>query len=367
MSALKNTPLRDFHLELGAKMVPFSGWNMPVQYPGGILAEHRHTRTACSVFDICHMGEFRISGPGCATALDLALARPVSDLAVGSCRYNLLLEATGGVLDDLIVYRMEPEDFFIVVNAGNIDSDAAVFRERLPEQVDFSDLSERLAKLDLQGPRSAEVLGRLGLEAAGLPRYYHWNFQELDGIRCIVSRTGYTGELGFELYFDAEYADELWTLLLETDPVRPAGLGARDTLRLEMGYALYGHELRREWTPLDCSLQGLIRLEGDRDFIGRSALIAQKSPRRAVAVRLDGRRAARAGAAVFDAAGREIGVVTSGAFGPSLGAACALCNLESGPELAPGTLLELAAGSDRLPARVTPLPLVKDTSLRAKI
>lgn len=367
MGALKNTPLAEAHTAMGAKMVPFAGWNMPVQYPGGILAEHRHTRAECSLFDISHMGEFRAAGAGAAAALDGALARSSGDLKIGSCRYNLLLNDAGGVLDDLIVYRMDEEDFFLVVNAGNIASDFAVLRTRLPETIELRDLSDELAKFDLQGPRSAEVLGKLGLPAAELPGYYKHRMAEVGGVRCILSRTGYTGELGFELYFRAEAAPELWELFLSTSPVRPAGLGARDTLRLEMGYALYGHELDDKRTPFDCGLGALLKLDDGREFVGRTALRSGKPARQLKAVVLESRRAARAGAKVSDASGTEVGHVTSGAFSPTLGQAVALCDLDAAFPAPEGTKLLLETGAAVSGGTVTAAPFVKETSLRVKL
>lgn len=367
MGALKNTPLLDEHLALDAKMVPFAGWNMPVQYPGGILAEHKHTRTRCSIFDISHMGEFRVAGAGAAAALDRALARATSDLKIGSCRYNFLLNEAGGVLDDLIVYRMDEEDFFIVVNAGNIASDFAAFTARMPETLELRDLSDDLAKFDLQGPEAAAVLAKLGLDPVKLPGYYRHTMAEVGGVRCILSRTGYTGELGFELYFRAEAAPELWKLFLATSPVAPAGLGARDTLRLEMCYALYGHELDDKRTPFDCGQGALVKLDDGRDFVGKSALLAGKPARQLRPVKLDSRRAARAGARVFASDGREVGRVTSGAFCPTLGAAAALCDLDAAFPCPEGTLLELETGSVTTPGKVVSAPFVAETSLRAKV
>ncbi|MCQ2380129.1 MAG: glycine cleavage system aminomethyltransferase GcvT [Victivallaceae bacterium] len=364
MGAYLETPLCKTHVELGAKMVPFAGWNMPVQYPGGILAEHQHTRTQCSLFDICHMGEFQINGAAAAESLDRALARKVSDLAIGSCRYNLLLNDQGGIMDDLIVYRMAGDDFMLVVNAGTIATDAAAIKERLSDGVGFRDMSKDMAKLDLQGPRAAEVLAEFDIAAETLPAYYHWTFADLGGLKCILSRTGYTGELGFELYFSAAYAVDLWNELLDISPVRPAGLGARDTLRLEMGYALYGHELKAEWTPADCGLAALARTDTYRDFVGRKALAAATPTRRRVAVRLSGRRAARAGDRVLDASGNPVGVVTSGTFCPTLGVACALCSVEADAVLPPDGSIVLANDRANLDGTVVETPFVKETSLR---
>lgn len=367
MSAVKNIPLSELHAEWGAKMVPFAGWNMPVQYPGGILAEHRHTRSECSLFDISHMGEFRIAGNGAAAALDKALARTSSDLKIGACRYNLLLAEDGGIIDDLIVYRMEEEDFFLVVNAGNIAVDFETIVSRMPEGMDCTDLSNDLVKFDLQGPKAAEVLAKLGVDKAALPGYYRHTMLDIDGVRCIVSRTGYTGELGFELYFRADMAEDMWNTLCETVPVKPAGLGARDTLRLEMGFALYGHELDRNRSPFDCGLGALVDLSGDRDFTGKAALIDRAVTRQLKPVVLESRRAARAGAKVFDGSGKEIGTVTSGAFSPTLGYSIAICDITADADAPEGCVLQLETGSALTAGKVATTPFVKETSLRAKI
>lgn len=364
---LKSTVLLKCHEALGAKMVPFSGWNMPVQYPEGILAEHAHTRKECSLFDICHMGEFRMAGKGAVAALDRMLARPVADLPVGGCRYNYLLNDAGGVIDDLIVYRMDTDDCFIVVNAGNIEADFRRMKSLIDGCLTFENLSQYIAKLDLQGPKSAEVLEKFGLAKDSLPGYFHWRNAEIEGIRCILSRTGYTGELGFELYFNADYAEKLWTELLAVPPVKPAGLGARDTLRLEMGYALYGHELNSELSPLDCGAAPLLNLDLPRDFAGKAALLARPIKKQLVGIRLDGRRAARAGAAVMNEREEIIGQVTSGAFAPSLNAAVAMCSTDVEFALKPGDKLLLESGREKLPGSVVTLPFYPDGTVRMKL
>ena len=333
MSALKNTPLVEYHIELGAKMVPHAGWNMPQQYPEGIIAEHRHTRAACSIFDNCHMGEFRLAGPGAVAFADRLTARPLADLPVGRCRYNLLLNEAGGVIDDIIAFRMAEDDFFWVVNAANTAVDAAWIKAHLPESgVLFQDLSADLAKLDLQGPKSADVLGALGFDVAQLPAYFHWITADVDGIRCIISRTGSSGELGYELFFDEEYADQLWDLLLSTEPVMPAGLGARDTLRLEMGYPLHGHELQPEWSPFDSGLGEWLDPAAEREFIGRDALRKRLQTRQAVGVKLDSRR--------------------------SIDVECAV---------SPGVRVLLEAGAAKLPGTVEKLPFHHAGTVREKL
>ncbi len=321
-------------------MVDFAGWEMPVQYKG-ILAEHEHTRKHVSLFDICHMGEFRITGDGAAAALDAVFARPVADQKTGVCRYNFLLDEAGMVMDDLIVYRISETEFFIVVNAGTRESDAALIQSLLPGTVAFSDESDGTAKLDLQGPESARVLAACGLDAAALPAYFHFRRATVCGIDCLLSRTGYTGELGFELYLASGRAVELWNRLLEHPAVEPAGLGARDTLRLEMGYALYGHELNDQLTPLEAGYGSMLKLEENpgRVFHGSAALRQHRVTRTLAGIRLDGRRAARAGCDILNRENRVIGQVTSGAFAPSIGCAIAMGYLETDALPADGKVL----------------------------
>lgn len=363
MSELLNTPLRECHLEMDAKMAPFSGWNLPINYPGGILSEHKHTRERASVFDICHMGEIRVAGEGAAHELDRVLARRVGDLPVGACRYNFMLNAQGGVMDDLVVYRMADDDFMLVVNAGPAAGDFAHLKAELSDSTTVENLSDALAKIDLQGPASADVLEAAGIPKTELPGYYHWikrTLGEDHDIPCIVSRTGYTGELGFELYCREELAIELWGLLLDIPPVEAAGLGARDTLRLEAGLPLYGHEMSETVTPLEAGFGAMLRLDDSRDFIGKSALLASAPQRELIGIRLSGRRAARSGCPV--AVGeREIGTVTSGGFGPTVGAAVALALVARGA-VKPGDAVLCRAGGANLDGAVVALPFHTGTA-----
>lgn len=368
-NSIRETPLAARHAALGAKTAPFAGWNMPISYPDGIIAEHLHTRHEASIFDICHMGEMRVFGPGAAAALDRRLARPTLDQGLGVCRYNFLLNDGGGVIDDLIVYKMAEEDFFIVVNAANIDADAAALAAALPPEVKFENLSDYIGKIDLQGPKSAEVLNRLGIANADLPGYFRCVTRTISAIPCIVSRTGYTGELGFELYCDAEKIGELWDVLMVTAPVKPAGLGARDTLRLEAGLPLYGHELDADTSVIEAGFGAMLKLDAlpDRDFHGRAALEQKPDLRRLVGLKLDGRRAGRAGNPVLDAAGRPVGVVTSGAFGPSLDAAVAMAYVERA-HAEPGTAIAVDTGRGiAIPGRVCALPIYTEGSVRRKL
>lgn len=366
---IKDTPLVECHKLAGARMVPFSGWNMPVQYSDGILAEHKHTREKVGLFDICHMGEFRVTGEKALEALDAILARPVFDQRVGLCRYNFLLNKNGGVMDDLIVYRLDEDDFFIVVNAGTRAADSEMIQSQLPEDIIFEDVSDLTAKLDLQGPLAAEILEKAGLEISDLPAYFNWSETVINDIPVLLSRTGYTGELGFELYFDINRAVEMWNYLLSFEDVKPVGLGARDTLRLECGYALYGHELTEDYTPLDAGYGPMLKLKDfpERKFTGREALEAAPPKNKLIAIALDGRRAARAGAEVFNNSEEKIGIVTSGVFAPSLETAIAMAYVDSKVNSEPGDEVQLSAGRAMITGKITSLPFYKEGTVRKKL
>lgn len=365
-TVVKDTPLCQNHIALGARMVPFAGWNMPVQYSEGIIAEHNHTREVVSLFDICHMGEFRLSGSGLAEALDNIFPRLASSQKPGSCRYNFLLTDQGTVIDDLIIYRMNEEEFYIVVNAGSKDADFARLTAMLPDNITIVDESDTTAKLDLQGPESAEVLADLGFDKATLPGYYKWIQTEIKGVPVLLSRTGYTGELGFELYFDADKAGELWDLLLENPKVKPAGLGARDTLRLEMGYPLYGHEMDIETTPIEAGFGGMLKISETRTFPGVDVLRNGQGKKQLVGIEIEGRRAAREGAEV-SVDGVVVGKVTSGTFSPSLSKAIALASFKADVSVEQGMSVELAVGRGTITGNVTDTPFYKTSSVRKEI
>ncbi len=353
---LLKTPLADEHVATGARMVPFAGWYMPVQYKEGILAEHKYTREHVSLFDICHMGEFKAAGPGVAEALDAALARSVADQKNGVCRYNFLLNEAGGVIDDLIVYRMGAEEFFIVVNAARIAVDFAELRKRLPASVKLENLSDVTAKFDLQGPDSMAVLTSLGLDAAALPKYYHWGKFKLFGLDMLISRTGYTGELGFELYFDAAHAVDVWRKLLACPGVKPAGLGARDTLRLEMGYPLYGDEMDEATTPVEAGFGALLKLDKSaRAFVGSDALRANPPKKHLRGIVFDGRRAAHTGTPVL-LQGKQVGTITSGTFAPSLGCAVAMAYFDASAEIPADAEFEVELHRAVVKAKLSALP-----------
>lgn len=312
---LFNTPLVDEHIALNAKMVGFGGWNMPLQYES-ILTEWEYNRKTCSIFDCSHMGEFIIKGDAIKSGLDRIVTQPLVDMPLKSCRYGAMLNEQGGVMDDLIVYRIAQEEWMIVVNASNIAKDAANFRKYLTKEATFSDVSTQTAKLDLQGPLSREILAAL-VPGINQLAYYTFDQFELLGEKCIISRTGYTGELGFEIYYPAENAKKIWQTLLKNDRVKPTGLGVRDVLRIEMCYALYGHELDEHLSPLEAGLTRFI--DFNKDFIGKQALLAEQSvgvKRSQCFVLSANRKSPRQGHQIFTPDGKSIGTITSGSFAP---------------------------------------------------
>jgi len=360
---LKTTPLHEEHVGLGARMAGFGGWDMPIQYEG-ILAEHEHTRTQTGLFDICHMGEFELTGPTAAADLENLLTMKISTLAVGQCRYGFLLDEQGGVIDDLTCYRLNDERYMLVVNAATLDGDSEWIQQHLSPETVFTDLSDSLAKLDVQGPSA-----RTDLETVMGSTLPDLGYFKVERFRCLetemlISRTGYTGELGYELYFPASEAVRIWRALLANENIKPVGLGARDTLRLEMGYSLYGHELSRDTTPSGVS-RGMF-IKKDIDFIGREAVFQtlENPTELMVALEFENKRAARAGDNVFQPLEKsETGVITSGSLSPSLGKAVALALVK--PDSAEiGTVLEVEIRGKRFPATVADLPFYKNGTAR---
>jgi len=365
---LRTTPLHEAHLALGGKMVPFAGFSMPVQYPSGITAEHRAVREAVGLFDVSHMGEFDVSGPDAEPFLQYVTVNDVSRVAVGQAQYSAMCREDGCVLDDLLVYRRW-DRWMVVVNASNRERDLAWMQKHAAEfDVELVDRSDETGLLAIQGPRAQEVLAPLapGVELDSLA-YYRFTEGEVAGISVIVARTGYTGEDGFELYVPARDARRLWDALLEVGAplgLIPTGLGARDSLRLEMGYALYGNDLDLEHTALESGLGWIVKLEKG-PFLGREALTEQKAagvPRRLVGLRCGERVFPRAGYPVFHG-DEEVGVVTSGAASPTLGIGVALAYVPS--ELsAPGMMLDVRIRDRVAPAVVERPPFHKGGSVR---
>lgn len=359
MSEPRRTPLYDLHRELGGRMVPFAGWELPVQYPAGILAEHQHCRTAAALFDVAHMGQVRLDGEGAAAALERLVPADLQSLAPGRARYTQLTDEAGGIRDDLIVSNAG-DHLFVVVNAGNRDADIAHFRAALEPSLAVTELADR-ALLALQGPQAATVLARLAPAAAEL-RFMTTAPMDVAGIACRVSRLGYTGEDGFEISVPAAAAAGLARALLAEPEVAPAGLGARDSLRLEAGLPLHGHELDLTTTPVEAGLAFSIgrRRREQGGFPGADIILgqlAQGPPRRLVGIRPEGKAPAREGTAIQATDGSQLGTVTSGGFGPTVGGPVAM-GYVAGARAAPGTEIVLVVRGKPLPARVAALPFV---------
>jgi len=364
---LKKTPLHEEHVRLGGKMVPFAGYEMPVQYATGITAEHRAVRERAGMFDVSHMGEFEVRGADALALVQRVAVNDASAMEVGQAQYSALCREDGGILDDLIVYRFD-RHYMLVVNASNRDKDFAWVDGHASDlDVDVLDRSDEIALLAVQGPMAREVLRPLTDMDVDEVGYYRFRPGEVSGRAAIVSATGYTGEDGFELYVDAEDAVELWRELLaagEAHGLVPAGLGARDSLRLEMGYALYGNDLDEGHTPLEAGLGWITKL-GKGDFIGREALARQKETgveRRLVGLRLLERGFPRPGYAIRSK-GETVAAVTSGTLSPSLGEGIAMAYLPVGLADA-GTEVEVDLRGKAVRARVVRPPFYTEGSIR---
>jgi aminomethyltransferase len=355
----RRTPLYDLHVELGGRMVEFAGWSLPVQYPAGIMAEHRHCRSAAALFDVSHMGQVRIRGAGAAEAFERLVPADVAGLPEGRLRYTVFTNEAGGVLDDLIVGRVG-DGLFVIVNAGCRDADLAHMRQALEPALTVEELAGR-ALLALQGPDAAAVMARLAPAADGLA-FMQTAEMPVAGIPCRVSRSGYTGEDGFELSIAAADGETLARRLLQEPEVAPAGLGARDSLRLEAGLCLYGHELSPTISPVEAGLAWTIpkHRRADADFPGAAVILGQLADgpkKKLLGLRPDGRAPAREGTEVRDADGRRVGRVTSGGFGPTVGGPIALGYVESA-QAAPDAAVQLAIRGQAHPAHIVKLPFV---------
>jgi aminomethyltransferase len=360
------TALVDEHRRLGGRLIDFAGWEMPVQYASGILEEHRAVRERAGLFDLSHMGELWVSGPGAGAGLAHALVSDPVRLAVGRAHYSMICAADGGILDDLIVYRLADERFMVVPNASNRELVAAALRDRLDGfDAALDDASLRTSLVAIQGPRASQILAALTDVDVRALRYYAIAEGHAAGVPALIARTGYTGEDGFELFVDWADALAVWRALLDAGRdagVIPCGLGARDTLRLEAGMPLYGNELGVDTNPYEAGLGRVVKLDKAGDFVGRSALAAVAeggASRQLVGLLLDGRTIARHGHAVLRAGeGTEIGVVTSGAPSPTLGRPIAMAYVPAA-EAQVGTMVEVAIRSARSTAEVTALPFYK--------
>ena len=361
VTPLLKTPLHALHLELGARMVPFGGYEMPVQYPGGILAEHRHTRAAAGLFDVSHMGQIRLVGPDAASALETLLPMDVLSLPVGKQRYALFTNEEGGILDDLMVTR-RADDLFLVVNAGCKAQDLAHLQQHIGGRCEVQALPER-ALLALQGPQAVTALSALHPGVAALTFMTGGDFR-LQGAECYVTRSGYTGEDGFEISVPQAQAQDLARALLAQAQVQPIGLGARDTLRLEAGLCLYGHDITTQTTPIEAglnwALQKVRRAGGARaggypgcDII--DAQILQGATRLRVGLIGAERIPVREGALLSADDGSPVGAVTSGSLGPSVNQPIALAYVDAA-HAALGTQLHADVRGKQVPMQVVALP-----------
>ena len=363
---LLQTPLHDAHMALGARMVPFAGYAMPVQYASGIIAEHNWTRDSAGLFDVSHMGQAILVGPDhktTAQALEALVPADIEGLNPGQQRYTQLLNEDGGILDDLMVTRpadpAEDGKLLVVVNAATKEADYRHMAAFLPAAVMLVRLDDR-ALLALQGPRAVDVLARLAAQIAAMP-FMSARRMALAGFEAHVSRSGYTGEDGFEISVPHDRAPALWQLLLDDPAVRPVGLGARDSLRLEAGLCLYGHDIDAATSPVEAGLTWSIqkRRRQEGGFPGHERIrreIAEGPSRRRVGILPDGRAPAREGAVIMSS-GRDVGIVTSGGFGPTVGRPVAMGYVAREAAEA-GTALELMVRGKPLPARVATLPFV---------
>jgi aminomethyltransferase len=362
MESLQQTPLCSRHRDLKALMAPFGGWDMPIQYEG-IIAEHAWCRNNAALFDICHMGEFIFQGDFEAGGLEDVFTFSVQTIPVGRSRYGFLLNEQGGIIDDLIVFRLAEDKAMIVVNAATADNDFAVIGSRL-RAGSFTNITAATGKLDIQGPLAREVLvTAFGGKIAAIP-YFKFVSMNILGVEAIVSRTGYTGELGYEIFLPAEKTAELWDLLLKDQRVKPAGLGARDVLRLEVGYSLYGSDIDEATSPLEAGLEGFVNF--DTQFVGRDALLKQKEQgitRKKVAFEVSGRRSPRHHYEI-DCGGQTIGSVTSGVFSPMLGGGIGIGFVTPDCTVI-GTRFTIRHERVSMEATVCELPFFKGGSLRS--
>ncbi len=361
-TSLRRTPLYDEHRALDARLVEFSGWEMPVQY-SSILEEHRAVRTRAGLFDVSHMGEFSVEGPEALAYLQNLVPNDISKLAVHQALYTQLCQPDAGTIDDLLIYRLGENQYMMVVNAGNIDKDFAWAEQQTSNfDVRLTNRSDETGLLALQGPEAQNILQSLTEVDLSNIRYYHFETGKVDGIECIISRTGYTGEDGFELYCSSADVVKLWRDLLAAGKERgllPAGLGARDTLRLEAGYCLYGHELDETTNPLEASLGWTIKLNKG-EFIGHDALAKIKEQglkRKLIGIEMVERGVSRGGYAIY-ADGRQIGALTSGAPSPTLNKNIGMGYIEAAYAV-PGTPVSIDIRGKQTAAQIVALPFYK--------
>lgn len=329
---MKKTPLNQIHHDLGAKMVEFAGWEMPIQY-SGVTAEHKAVRTRAGLFDISHMGEIFVTGPNAREFINYITTNDISRVVDGQCQYSVCCSENGGVVDDVITYQFSPEKYLVVVNAANIEKDYIWFMDNKMSGVDIINRSDDYAQLALQGPMACPILQKLTNTPLSQLYTFRFTHTQLAGVDAIISRTGYTGEDGFEIYISRDKASIVWEAIMEkgaASGVEPVGLGARDTLRLESAYSLYGHEIKEDINPLEANLSWVVKLTKDK-FMGKDSLLKTKEEcpaRQLIGLQLIGRGIAREGYEVYSQ-DKKVGHITSGTFSPTLDAPIGLALIEA--------------------------------------
>lgn len=362
---LKRTPFYDLHLGLGARMAPFAGYEMPIQYPTGITREHQTVRTEVGVFDVSHMGEFEISGPDRNAFVQRITCNDVGAIGEGQAQYSALLTNEGTILDDCLVYRFD-DRLMLVVNAANAEKDFRTIVDRKGGiNVRIKDISEQVALLAVQGPKSEELVQSLTSMALGKLGYYEFKVGQVAGIDCFLSRTGYTGEDGFELYFRPAHAEVMWHALVGQGRAVPVGLGCRDSLRLEVGYPLWGSDIDDTTNPYEARLGWIVKLNKGAPFTGRAALEAVKAKgvdRKLVGFKLNSRAIPRHGYDVY-LKDHKVDIVRSGGFSPTLNIPIGTTYLPT-HSLEPGTAIEVDCRGKRVPGEVVKMPFYTGGSIR---
>ena len=358
----KITPLYDTHKALGAKFISYAGWLLPERYGAGLIEEHMAVRRRAGVFDVSHMGEVFIKGDDTIENLQYLLTNDFSKMEEGQVRYSVMCDESGGILDDMLVYKVYDDCFMIVLNAANTDSDVEWMKDRLKGDAELWDASEETSQFAVQGPEAMSVAKKLKIN---IPSRFHtaYHTEMVADIPCVISRSGYTGEDGFELYCGSEYTDIVWDVLFDAfgggnDGIIMCGLGARDTLRLEAALPLYGHEMDRSITPLEAGLKFAVKFNKP-DFIGKSALLAAGEPKRKrVGLKITGRGIARENYPVISG-DTVIGRVTSGTYCPYLGYAAAMALVSTDADAGPGARVEVDIRGKLTQAEIVPLPFYR--------
>jgi aminomethyltransferase len=358
---LRKTALNSVHRRLGAKMVNFGGWDMPVEY-SGIIAEHMATRMAAGLFDVSHMGEIEVRGGHALDLVQHVSCNDAAKLAIGQAHYSGLMTNRGTFVDDLLVHKISDNHYFLCVNAGNQDGDFEHIKRNNPMGAELENSGPRYSQLAIQGPKALGILQRLTRVPLSEIKYYWFTFGDVDGVHCMIARTGYTGEDGFEIYFEPQHSEKIWNDLMEAgkqDGMIPCGLGARNTLRLEAGMCLYGHEIDDTTTVLEAGLGWICKLNKP-EFVGRDVLVKEKAqglPQTLIGFEMLGKQPGRDGCTVMEA-GKQVGRVTSGSPAPFLKKNIGMAYVPPGKDKV-GTEIQIGIRGNEAPAKIVPLPFYK--------